>query len=263
MISNRTFLAFVLFSAATVANCVHVRAANLSLGIDPMVLEFAAPFGGETHASVTVTNSGSSDELVYARPIDWRTSPKGDVLFERPGTERAHSLTSALTLVPSSFVLHAGETRDVAVILRLPANKDVSAANLWGGFILRASASGASAGGATPGGTILVYDTVGSPRRHLGLTKLAVASGSEGPHLVAHVVNDGETYVRPVVHMLVERGQTVVLERTIPCNVLFAGDAREITASLRGLPAAVYRIHFLLDYGDDSIVDGVTDARLH
>lgn len=256
-------LALLLSSVLLGATAPAAGTAALSLGVDPMVLEFTAPYGGQTHAAVTVTNSGNSDELVYARSIDWRTSPSGDVVFEQPGTEGAHSLTASLQLSPSSFVLHAGETREVSIELHMPAAQNGATVNLWGGFVLRATSSGTAATVASPGATVLVYDTVGTPRRHLGLRKLHVTTDAQGTRLIARLVNDGETYVRPIVHMLVEQGQTVVLDHVIPCNVVFAGDTRQITASLRGLPPAVYRIHFLLDYGDDSIVDGVTDVRLH
>lgn len=259
MIRTKAVVAVLAFAGALFSQRAAAFAADLSLGIDPMVLQLAVPYGGAAQEHISITNSSAADELVFAKPIDWRTTSSGDVLFEQPGTERSHSLTASLKLVPSSFLLHAGETRSVAVVLSMPPGQ-TQTATLWGGFILRAASSAASNSAAMPGGTILVYNTVGTPRRHLGLAKLGVNFQSHA--LVAKLVNDGDTYVRPIVHVLVERGQTVVMERVIPCNVIFAGDARQVSTSLRGLPPAAYRIHFLLDYGNDSIVDGVTDVRL-
>lgn len=238
------------------------RANGLAVGIDPMVLEFAAPYGGAARANVSVTNSSSTDEVVYATPIDWRTSDDGAVLFERPGAEREHSLTASLKLEPGNFILHAGETREISISLQMPRSAAASGA-LWGGFIVRAAASGAANASAMPGGTILVYDTVGSPRKHVAVTALhAFANTTRSIRLAADLLNDGATYVRPLVRVLVQRGSRVVREQSVPCSVIFAGNRRRLAIPLEGLEPGAYRIQFLVDYGGDTVLDGETNAKL-
>ena len=238
-------------------------AAELSLRVDPTVLEFTAAYDGEQRASVAVTNYGSEPERIVARSVDWRTSVDGTVALEPVGTEREHSLTPYLSLSPASFVLTPGETRNVVLVLHMPDGGSRTAGVLWGGFLIKATALQESEISLGPGATVFVYDTVGAPRRHLTLTAVSIdTDAGRVPQLTARLVNDGEGYARPLCRLVVERDDRVVRDVTIPANVIFAGDHRTIHAPLDGLTAGTYHVHLTVDYGGSSILDGTIDVRV-
>ena len=237
-------------------------AANVSVSIDPMVLEFNAGYGGEQHAQVSITNSGSQPEIVTSRSTDWRTSTDGDVVFERTGNEGTRSLTSYLTVQPASFVLQPGETRLVTVSLQMPPSGQRDAIT-WGGFILQAAASGAVAASIMPGGTIFVYNTVGSPERHMRMLQLSSSASHASNAIVrANLINDSKTYVRPRVQLVLQRNGIALQNQIVPENVIFPGQARTLAVALKNLAPGNYQIHLLVDYGEDSILDGVTNVRV-
>lgn len=237
-------------------------ATNLSLHVDPMIVEFSSPSEGEQTASVSVANFGNEPERIVSLGVDWHTSFDGAVMIERVGTERDRSLTPYLTVSPPSFVLQPGEARDVSLALHEP-NGSPTVPVRWGGFVIRATAVRDDESALAPGATVFVYETVGNPRRHVTLTALALhLDRSRVPELTARLANDGETYVRPICHVVIQRGDTVVRDVAVPTNVIFPGDKRTMRESLERLPSGDYHVHLTVDYGGPAIIDGAVDARI-
>lgn len=249
-------LAF-LFGAA----CIPFAAAaeNVAIGVDPMVFEFTASAGQVQSGSIAITNSGDVDEIVFAKPIDWRTDASGDVVFETAGSEGAHSLTNQLQLSPASFTLHPGERRNITVVLR--AGKTISD-TAWGGFILKAAAGGAEAASIAPGATVFIYNTAGPVVRHVRMTQLKAAVAGSAANFSAMLLNDGTGYVRPSARLLLYSGSTVVRRIDIPVSVIFPHARRDLRGSIAGIRRGSYAAHLIVDYGGDSVVDGITGVRV-
>jgi hypothetical protein len=249
-------------SLVAVCSAAPASSVNLSLHVDPMIVEFSSPYDGDQKAVVSIANYGSEPERIVALGVDWHTSFEGAVTIERVGTERDRSLTPHLSIVPSSFVLQPGETRDVALTLHDPSGAP-SPGTRWGGFLIRATGLADSASAMAPGATVFVYETAGAPRRHLTLTALALRlDGPRAGQLTARFINDGETYVRPLCRLVIEHGDTVVRDVAIPANVIFPGDKRELRESIEALPAGDYRAHLTVDYGGSTILDGAVNVRV-
>jgi hypothetical protein len=238
-------------------------AADRSLRVDPMIVEFSTPPDGDQKASLSVANYGSEPERIVAQGVDWHTSLEGVVTIERVGVERARSLTPYLSISPASFVLQPGETREVALVLHVPAGAAPIAGARWGGFLVRATGLHDGESTMAPGATVFVYETTGTPRRHLTLTALSLhLDGTRTPELTARLVNDGETYVRPICRLVIESGETVVRDVAIPTNVIFPGDKRTMREQLEPLPPGNYRVHLTVDYGGSTVLDGAFDVRI-
>lgn len=238
-------------------------AADLALTVDPMVFEFTAPYGGEQHAFVWVTNSGENAERVSAKPVDWRTSSAGDVVIEAPGREAARSLTRYLHATPSTFVLAPGESRPINVSLQLPAGERNAQNVLWGGFLLQANYVGnGEATSVTPGATVFVYDTASASPSHLSLRTFSLRGKGRPRHFTANVVNDGSAYVRPIVRLVLEKRGRVVRDDSIPVSTIFPGDRRMLTLDSPSVPNGAYTAHLIIQYGPGSVLDGSTHVRL-
>lgn len=252
----------VLASLVAVCSVAPAPSSDLSLHVDPMIVEFSSPSDGEQKASVSIANYGNEPERVVALGVDWHTAFDGAVTIERVGAERDRSLTPYLSVSPSSFVLQPGEARDVSLAMRQPAAAPGVAAR-WGGFVIRATALSDAEPAMSPGATVFVYETVGNPHRHVTLTALSLRPDrARVPELTARLANDGETYVRPICHLVIERGETVVRDIAIPTNVIFPGDKRALRAPLEPLPSGDYHVQLTVDYGGGAIIDGAVDARI-
>jgi hypothetical protein len=253
-----------IFVAAFAAGSLSpAAAADRSLRVDPMIVEFSSPSDGDQKALVRVANSGSEPERVSAQGVDWHTSFDGAVTIERVGMERDRSLTPYLSISPASFVLQPGETRELALTLHVPAGAAPTLGARWGGFLVRATGLHDTDSSVAPGATVFVYETLGAPRRHLALTALSLhLDRGRSPQLTARFVNDGETYVRPICRLVIERGEALVREVAIPTNVIFPGDKRALRESLEPLPSGDYRLHLIVDYGGGTLLDGAFNVRI-
>lgn len=238
-------------------------AADLALTVDPMVFEFTAPYGGEQHAFVWITNSGENAERVSAKPVDWRTSAAGDVVIEPSGREAGRSLTKYLRATPSTFVLAPGESRPINVSLQLPAGESHAQSVLWGGFLLQANYAGTDgATSVTPGATVFVYDTASASPPHLSLRTFSLRGKGPSRRFTANLVNDGSAYVRPMARLVLEKRGRLVREDSIPVSTIFPGDRRTLTIDSPRVPSGTYTAHLIIQYGSGSILDGSTHVRL-
>jgi hypothetical protein len=239
----------------TLLPAVRAAAGDLSVSVDPMVFEFTAGYGGTQQATVQVTNSGDAAEQISIRPVDWRVAHNGSVAIENAGAEGARSLTGYLKVTPSLFSLARGETRTITVALQMPDQAAHRPATLWGGFLL--SASNGKNGAMHAGATMFVYNTSSNDDARLTLRSLSVRKNT----VVAHIANLSDTYARPIVHIVLKKGDTVVTDRVVPVNAFLPGDDRVVEAPLPAAPRGSYQVHLVVDYGD-ALLDGATNVRL-
>jgi hypothetical protein len=114
-----------------------------------------------------------------------------------------------------------------------------------------------------PAATIVVYNTIGSPRTHVRLTQLHVAQdGNDGANLVARVLNDGIGYARPAARVVVSRDGRVVRDLSENMPVIFAGAPRTYTKALSGLEPGAYDLSLTIDYGGATLMEGTTSFRI-
>jgi hypothetical protein len=239
-----------------------VTAATLSLTISPQVLEFHAGAGDTGTATVTVTNSGTDPERVIAQRMDWHVTSDGTVRVEQPGTEGKASLADDLRIEPADVSLAPGESRQLALTLDLPATFSTAPAVYHAGFLIRAVPPSGSAN-FTPAATLVVYDTVGSPRLHVNVTQLHVSQPASGTAvLAARILNDGGAYARTIGRTVLRRDGQVVVDQSDGIPVLFAGESRIYTKTFRDLEPGTYDVSFTLDYGGPTLIEGTTQVRI-
>lgn len=257
--------AAVLVAAAFLLCAVPAHAqtsTTVSMTVSPLVLEFHAEPGAPASAKVTIRNNGTAPERITAQRMDWRTTPEGTVKIEPVGTEGASSIANYLRLAPDDVVLAPGETREFALTLDLPANFPPLAGVYWGGFFVRALPVGGTAIFG-PAATVVVYNTIGSPRTHVKLTQLHVEqAGTDGANVMARVLNDGVGYARPQARIVVTQDGRVVRDQTENMPVIFAGAPRLYTKALSGLPGGAYELTMTVDYGGATLLEGTTGFRI-
>ena len=256
-----TALCSALVSAAVMATGAPALA-TVSLTVQPLVAEFNAPSGSNGRTTVTVTNTGTGAERIKISHTDWRTLVDGSMTLERVGAERGHSITKQLSLSSYQFTLQPGERRDLTLALAVPASFTESK-SYWGGFLINANEIAAPVSSVGVAATVFVYENVGSPRKHLQIQSMRVSPNAGVPDLVVRLHNDSLGYCRPSAHVRVEQAGRVVRNQDLKVSTVFPGATRILTQSLGPLPAGDYRVEITLDYGGDSIVDGVTVAHLH
>jgi hypothetical protein len=254
-----------LFAVATLLSGAAAYAQSsttVSMTVSPLVLEFHAAPGVPASANVTIRNNGTAAERITAQRMDWRTTPEGTIKIEPVGTEGASSIANYLRLSPEDVVLAPGESREFALTLDLPANFPPAAGVYWGGFFIRAvPATGTAMFG--PAATVVVYNTVGTPRTHVKLTQLRVEqAGIDGANVVAHVLNDGVGYARPQARIVVTQDGRVIRDQTENMPVIFAGAPRVYTKALTGLPGGSYELTVTIDYGGATLLEGTTSFRI-
>jgi hypothetical protein len=235
---------------------------SLSLTVSPLVVEFHAGPGETATAAVTVRNSGSDPERIIALRMDWRVAADGTVRVEQPGTEKAASIADDLRIAPSDVVLAPGETRELALTLDLPTSFPAAMAVYHSGFLLRAvPLSGVVNFG--PAATVVVYDTVGTPRAHVTLSQLHVSTAGGGTAtLAARIVNDGAAYARMSGRIVLRRNGTLVADQTSNIPVLFAGETRVFTKTLSDIAPGTYDMTFTVDYGGPTLIQAATEVNV-
>jgi hypothetical protein len=255
--------------AATIvaAACVFAATpapADVALTVQPLVLQFKAQPGETGHATVTVENNGSETERVTVQQVDWHTNSVGTVQLERIGAEGDRSLNGQLRASTTGFVLAPGETRKVTLDLHVPDDFARNARSYWGGYLIRGSAAQGAAQSIGPGATVLAYNTIGAPPRHLSVHALRVSPGdNHAPKIFTRIANDGQDYLRPVTRMIVSADGRVVRDESLSTAVIFPGDSRVIEKTLDDLPHGDYRLQLTFDYGGGSLLEGSTRFAVH
>ena len=110
------------------------------------------------------------------------------------------------------------------------------------------------------GATILAYETVSANAvRHVKISSMHVIDAGHHQALITtRVLNDGQTYVRPQVHLLVAQGPRVVIDRDDSTPVVFAGNVRVLNQTLRDLAPGSYNAQITLDYGGEAVIRATT-----
>jgi P pilus assembly chaperone PapD len=235
--------------------------AGISMTVQPLVAEFNVPAGGSGHTTVTVSNNGSEPTLINAKRVDWRTVADGSIALEKVGAERRHSITRDLSLSSYQFVLQPRQTKSISLTLNVPANA-AGSSSYWGGFMLTSSPVMArnSVGIAA---TVFVYENVDSPSKKLSLQSLRITSNGSDARLIARMRNIGQSYLRPLAHLTIAQAGRIYKNIPVTVNAIFPDSTRIVSQDLGALPAGDYRVELTIDYGGDSIIDGVTSAQIH
>ncbi len=252
-------LAVLLTSALLFACTVGEAGADVGMTVQPLVIQFKADPGVESFAKVTVDNSGSEALRVTVQQVDWRTAVDGAVKMERVGTEGANSLNPYLKISAPGFVLGPGERRELTVTARIPAEYSAKSATTWGGFFIRGSAANGPLGAFGPAATVLAYNTIGDPARHMQLLALNVEQTGPGAvRMFSRLRNDGANFVRPSARLMIAQGARIVADTTVGNNTVFPGDLRVIQHDFKELAPGQYRLDATFDYGGATLVEGVT-----
>jgi len=237
--------------------------ADVSLTVQPLVSELSVPPGAAGHIKVLVKNSGSDPERIIARPVDWRTLIDGSTTIEHPGAEGDHSITRFLSLSVYQFDLQPNETRELALTLAMPDVFPNRSASYWGGYLVNAAPAANPASAIGVAATVFVYENVAAPHRHMTLQSMRVTpTGNGGAKLTARLRNDSSGYCRSQARLLIEQAGRIVREDKVIFSVVFPGSSRLLTQKIDKLPAGQYRFELTFDYGGDSILDGVTQAKI-
>ena len=237
-------------------------APHLSLTVSPLVVEFHAGPGNTGNTLVTVRNGGPDAERIVVQRMDWRVGNEGTVRVEPPGTERAASLADYLRMEPGDVELAAGETRTLSLTLDLPATFASAAAVYHSGFLIRAvPIAGKAQFG--PGATVVVYNTVGTPKVHVKLSQLHIGSRTPGTAtLVARLTNDGNGYARMSGRVVLRRAGAIAVDETTSIPVLFGSETRVFTQTLHDLAPGAYDVSFIVDYGGPTLIEGTTELQV-
>lgn len=256
---GRATIGAFLYSLAAIAPA----SAAVSLTVEPLVAEFNAPPGSNGRFPVFISNSGTTPERIIIRKNDWRTLADGSTALEKVGAEGAHSITRDLSLSAYQFVLQPGERRELSMLLTVPQDLSPAANSYWGGFLVSGNEVDAPPSAVGIAATVFVYNNVGSPRRHLGLQSMRVVTRAQESDLIVRLRNDAQGYCRPSAHLLVEQYGRIVRDQKIDVSTVFPNSTRIITQRLGKLAAGDYRIELTLDYGGESVIDGITQAHVH
>jgi len=238
---------------------------GLQISVQPLIVQFAIAPGQQASARVIVKNTGTQAARVSANQIDWTSNFDGSVRTGKPGLEGSSSVDPFLHLSGNEFTLSPGQTQEMTLTLDLPSTFPPATGDHWGGYLIRATGAEGPAGSFGVGANILVYETVGHAYKHLKLTTMRVEDAGNGNvRLVAHMSNDGETYVRPQLHLQVARAGRIVQSRDDTTPAIFAGSPRLYTRTFSGLTPGSYAIELTIDYGgsggDDSIHGSIACA---
>ena len=232
---------------------------GLQISVQPLIVQFAIAPGQQSSAHVIVKNTGTQAARVTANQIDWISNVDGTVKTGKPGLTGNSSLDPFLHLSGNEFTLAPGQTQEMTLTLDLPSMFPSTVGDHWGGYFIRATSAEGPAGSFGVGANILAYETVGTPRKHLKLTTMRVEDAGNGNvRLVARMLNDGETYVRPQIHLQVAQAGRIVQQRDDSTPAIFAGSPRLYTRTFSGLTPGSYALALTVDYGGSTLVAGTT-----
>ena len=257
----RSFVASAIILGMVALASVAADAAQpgLQLSIQPLIVQFTLAPGGQASTKVIIKNVGSQPSHVVANQIDWTTSVDGSVQTKRPGSV-ASSLNPFLRLSGSEFDLAPGQTQELTLSLALPTSFAATPKNYWGGYLVRGAPANGPAGSFGVGANILVFETVGNPPKHLKLTSLRVEDAGSGRiRLVARMLNDGGSFVRPQIRLQIAQSGRVVQSHEDSTPAVFAGEPRQYVRNFPGLAPGKYMLDLTIDYGGDTLVEGTTD----
>lgn len=257
---GRAFFAFCA-SALLVVPALPA-AARVSLTVQPLVVQFDVAPGQSGRVNVAVSNSGSMPQVITARRLDWRTIADGSIALEKVGAERQHSIARDLSLSSYQFVLAPGERRDVTLTLNMPATASQNAASYWGGFIFNSHDDSDTRNSVGVAATVFVYNNVGSPSKNFSIQAMRVVSHDGASTLVARLRNTGASYVRPIAHLMIGQGGRILRTAPVTINAVFPNSTRILNEDLGRLPPGDYVVELTIDYGGNSILDGVTKVRI-
>lgn len=236
--------------------------AKVSLTVQPLVAQFEVPPGQAGHVTIAVSNSGSSSQVITAHPLDWRTIADGSIALEKVGAERQHSITRDLSLSSYQFVLAPGERREVTLTLNMPASVSTKPASYWGGFIFNSNDAGAPRNTVGVAATVFAYESVNSPSKNMSLQAMRVFSHDGSATLIARLRNTGASYVRPIAHLMIGQGGRIYRSVPVTINAVFPNATRIVSQNLGHLPPGEYVVELTIDYGGNSILDGITKVRM-
>lgn len=262
-VSGRAWLWFAAALPSLVLPMAPARA-DVSMTVQPLVTEMNLAPGSSQRIQLIVRNNSAEAERIVARRTDWRTLSDGSTTLEKTGAERGHSITRALSLSAYQFSLEPGERRAITMTLDVPKSLPADPASYWGGFLVSAAQKDAPPSAVGIGATVFVYENVGTPVKRLKLQSMRVFSGAhDAPVLVARMHNDGQSYARCRAHLLVEQGGRIVRDLVPSVSVIFPNATRLLKQPLGALAPGTYQVELTLDYGGNSIIDGVTTAHIH
>ena len=232
---------------------------GLQISVQPLIVQFAIAPGQQASARVIVKNTGTQAARVSANQIDWISNVDGSVKTGKPGMSGVSSVDPYLHLSGNEFTLAPGQTQEMTLTLDLPSTFPSAIGDHWGGYFIRAASAEGPAGSFGVGANILVYETVGSAHKHLKLTNLRVEDAGNGNvRLIARMSNDGETYVRPQIHLQIAQAGRIVQQRDDSTPAVFAGSPRLYTRTFSGLTPGNYSLEVTIDYGGSTLVAGTT-----
>ena len=232
---------------------------GLQISVQPLIVQFALAPGQQASARVIVKNTGTQAARVTANRIDWTSNVDGTVKTGKPGLSGVSSVDPYLHLTGNEFTLAPGQTQEMTLTLDLPSTFPSAVGDHWGGFFIRAARAEGPAGSFGVGANILVYETVGNARKHLKLTAMRVEdAGGGNVRLVARMSNDGESYVRPQIHLQIAQSGRIVQSRDDSTPAIFAGSPRLYTRTFSGLTPGNYALALTIDYGGSTLVQGTT-----
>ncbi|HTX02632.1 MAG TPA: hypothetical protein VMD07_03040 [Candidatus Acidoferrales bacterium] len=232
---------------------------GLQLSVQPLIVQFAIAPGQQASAHVIVKNTGTQTARVSANQIDWIPNVDGSVKTGKPGLTGSSSLDPFLHLSGNEFTLAPGQTQEMTLTLDLPSTFSPAIGDHWGGYFIRAASAEGPVGSFGVGANILTYETVGHARKHLKLTSMRVEDAGNGNvRLVARMANDGQTYVRPQIHLQIAQAGRIVQARDDSTPAIFAESPRLYTRTFSGLTPGEYALELTIDYGGSTLVAGTT-----
>jgi hypothetical protein len=232
---------------------------GLQISVQPLIVQFAIAPGQQASARVIVKNTGTQAARVSANQIDWISNVDGTVKTGKPGFTGASSLDPFLHLSGSEFTLAPGQTQEMTLTLDLPSAFPSAIGDHWGGYFIRAASAEGPVGSFGVGANILTYETVGNAHKHLKLTTMRIEDAGNGNvRLIARMSNDGETYVRPQIHLQIAQAGRIVQQRDDSTPAIFAGNPRLYTRTFSGLTPGNYALALTIDYSGSTLVAGTT-----
>lgn len=252
----------ILFAAIALApQAGRAATPGLQISVQPLIVQFTLAPGGQASTQVTIKNTGTESARVAVTPIDWDTTVDGSVRTGKPGSIPASSsLSPYLRISGNEVVLAPGQTSELTLSLVLPTTFSAVPKDYWGGYFVRAVANKLQPESFGVGANVLVYETIGTPSRHVKLTSLRVQdAGSGSVKLIARMQNDGGTFVRPQIHLDVAQAGRLLQSRDDSTPAIFAGAARLYTRTFAGLPPGKYALDMTIDYGGNTLVQGSTE----